>query len=65
MNIIPSGQTLGARVEAIDLAEPLSDSDFRTLLRALGRHGVLCFPNQTLRYPGLSPRSAGASATWR
>jgi taurine dioxygenase len=47
MDIIPSGQTLGAQVAAIDLADPLSDSDFRTLLRALGRHGVLCFPNQT------------------
>jgi taurine dioxygenase len=47
MNIIPSGQTLSARIDGIDLANPLSDSDFRTLLRALGRHGVLCFPNQT------------------
>ena len=48
MDIIPSGQTLGARVEEIDLADPLSDGDFRTLLRALGQHGVLCFPHQTL-----------------
>jgi taurine dioxygenase len=47
MKIMPSGQTLGARVEDIDLAEPLSDADRRTLLRALGAHGVLCFPNQT------------------
>jgi taurine dioxygenase len=47
MHIMPSGQTLGARVEDIDLAEPLSDADRRTLLRALGAHGVLCFPNQT------------------
>lgn len=49
MDIIPSGQTLGARIENIDLAEPLSDQEFRTVLRALGQHGVLCFPNQTLR----------------
>jgi hypothetical protein len=34
MNIIPSGQTLGARIGNIDLADPLSDSDFRSLLRA-------------------------------
>lgn len=47
MNIIPSGQSLGARIEGIDLANPLSDADLRTLLRALGQHGVLCFPNQT------------------
>lgn len=48
MEIMPSGATLGARVLGIDLAEPLSDGDFRTLLRALGQHGVLCFPEQTL-----------------
>jgi taurine dioxygenase len=54
MDIIPSGQTLGARVEGIDLAAPLSDSDFRTLLRALGQHGVLCFPGQTFDTPALA-----------
>ncbi len=48
MEIIPSGQTLGARVAGIDLGEPLSASDFRGLLRALGQHGVLCFPGQTI-----------------
>jgi taurine dioxygenase len=51
MDIIPSGQTLGARVEDIDLGNPLSDTDFRTVLRALGQHGVLCFPNQTFATP--------------
>jgi taurine dioxygenase len=47
MKITPTGQTLGARIDDIDLATPLSDSAFRTLLRALGQYGVLCFPNQT------------------
>jgi taurine dioxygenase len=47
MDIIPSGQTLGARVEGVDLGTPLADGEFRSLLRALGRHGVLCFPQQT------------------
>jgi alpha-ketoglutarate-dependent taurine dioxygenase len=47
MDIIPSGQTPGARVEGIELEAPVSDADFRTLLRALGQHGVLCFPQQT------------------
>jgi taurine dioxygenase len=51
VDIIPSGQTLGARVEDIDLADPLSAAGFRTLLLALGRHGVLCFPNQTFDTP--------------
>jgi taurine dioxygenase len=46
MRITPSGQTLGARVEGIDLQQPLSKDDVRTILRALGQHGVLCFPGQ-------------------
>lgn len=48
MNIEPTGRILGARVTGIDLAQPLSRQDFATLLRALGRHGVLCFPGQQL-----------------
>jgi taurine dioxygenase len=51
MHIIPSGQTLGARIEDIDLAESLSSADFRTILRALGQYGVLCFPGQTFGTP--------------
>ena len=48
MEITPSGQTLGARITGIDLAQPLSDGDLRAVLRALGAHGVLCFPRQTM-----------------
>ena len=48
MRITPNNAGLGARVEGIDLAKPLTDADFRTVLRALGQHGVLCFPRQTL-----------------
>jgi taurine dioxygenase len=48
MQITPSGEALGARITGIDLASPLADSDFRAILRALGAHGVLCFPNQAL-----------------
>lgn len=48
MRIIPNNSGPGARVEAIDLRQPLSAEDFRTILRALGRHGVLCFPGQDL-----------------
>ena len=51
MDIIPSGQTLGARIENVDLANPLSEDAFRTVLRALGQYGVLCFPNQTFGTP--------------
>jgi len=48
MNIHPSGKALGATIEGIDLAQPLSDADFKQILRALGEHGVLCFPKQRL-----------------
>jgi taurine dioxygenase len=48
LTIEPTGQILGATVRGLDLAKPLDDADFATLLRALGRHGVLRFPDQRL-----------------
>ena len=48
MKIVPSGEILGATVEGVDLSTPPSDSDFERILRALGDHGVLRFPDQTL-----------------
>jgi len=53
MHIEPTGAILGATVTGIDLARPLADDDFRALLAALGRHGVLHFPGQTLDAAGL------------
>ena len=47
MKIIPSGATLGARIEDLDLGQTLSEADFRAILRAFGTHGVLCFPRQS------------------
>ena len=54
MDIIPSGQTLGARVVNIDLAAALSAGALRALLRALGQHCVLCFPNQSFDTPAFA-----------
>jgi taurine dioxygenase len=48
MKVHPSGKALGARIEGVDLAQPVSDGDFKQMLRALGEHGVLCFPRQRL-----------------
>ena len=48
MKTTPSGRTLGASIEDIDLARPVGTSDFKLILRALGEHGVLCFPKQKL-----------------
>ncbi|TCZ65444.1 TauD/TfdA dioxygenase family protein [Roseicella aquatilis] len=54
MRITPNTAGLGARVEGIDLARPLTDPDFRTILRALGQYGVLCFPGQEMEAAHLS-----------
>ncbi|MBR0679249.1 TauD/TfdA family dioxygenase [Roseomonas eburnea] len=54
MRITPNNAGLGARVEGIDLARPLSPEDFKTVLRALGQYGVLCFPQQDLDAAALS-----------
>lgn len=48
MKITPTDESLGARVEGIDLSQPLGQPDFGRILRALGEYGVLCFPRQTL-----------------
>jgi len=48
MKIMPTHETLGANVEDIDLSQPLGRSEFGAILRALGEHGALCFPRQSL-----------------
>ena len=47
-DIKPSGKTLGATVEGLDLSIPLSEGDRALIFRSLGRYGVLHFPRQTL-----------------
>lgn len=53
LRIEPSGGILGATVHGADLARPLPDADFAAILRALGEHGVLRFPAQSLTAPQL------------
>ena len=48
MNIVGSGNILGARVEGLDLAQELADDQFKVLEQALGKYGVLSYPNQKL-----------------
>ena len=48
MKILPTEQILGAQVQGLDLSRMLTDTEFDTLVLALGNHGVLEFPNQTL-----------------
>src|SRR5882724_11900563 len=48
MNVIPSGEALGARIEGLDLAWPLPAAELVGVLKALGGHGVVRFPKQRL-----------------
>lgn len=48
VRIIPSGGVLGATVEGVDASKPMDIATFGTILAALGRHGVLRFPDQNL-----------------
>jgi taurine dioxygenase len=48
LTIEPTGAVLGATVRGIDLAQPLGEADFGRILLALGRYGVLRFPEQQL-----------------
>jgi taurine dioxygenase len=48
LDIKPTGKVLGASVHGLDLSQPLDQRSFATVLSALGEHGVLCFPGQTL-----------------
>ena len=48
MKFIASGQSLGARVEGLDLSKPLSDEAFKQLEQGLGKYGVLSYPRQNL-----------------
>jgi taurine dioxygenase len=45
LTIEPTGLVLGATAPGIDLAHPLSERDLAQILLALGKHGVLRFPN--------------------
>lgn len=48
VTIIPTGAVLGATVQGLSLAQPVPEPVLEMLIRALGTHGVLRFPRQTL-----------------
>ena len=48
MKVIPSGESLGAAIEGLDLARPLPPAELEGVLRALGQYGVVRFPRQQL-----------------
>src|SRR5215471_19980103 len=58
MNIIPTGAGLGATIEGLDLAMPMSDGGVDAITRALGQYGVIRFPRQQLSGSALRDFSA-------
>ncbi|HET7200904.1 MAG TPA: TauD/TfdA family dioxygenase [Burkholderiales bacterium] len=58
MKVTGSGETLGATIEGLDLARPLSREHFDGVVGALGRHGVVRFPGQKLTGRQLADFSA-------
>src|ERR1043166_9693707 len=58
MNIIPTGQGLGATIEGLDLAAPMTNKDVDAITRALGQYGVIGFPRHQLAGRGLRDFSA-------
>jgi taurine dioxygenase len=54
MNITPTGEALGARIFGVDLSKPIAEGDFKTILRALGEHGVIVFPRQVIETEDLA-----------
>ena len=58
IDIQPTGEVMGATITGMDLRRSLSDADFAVLLRALGEHSVLRFPDQLLTATELKALSA-------
>ena len=58
MRIIPTGQGLGATIEGLDLAAPMTNKEVDTVTRALGQYGVVRFPRQQLSGRALRDFSA-------
>lgn len=53
LSIEPSGKTLGATIRGVDLSKPLSPREVGQVLTAIGKHGVVHFPGQTLDPAGI------------
>jgi taurine dioxygenase len=58
MKITSTGQTLGALIEDFDLSLTSTDENIEEIIQALGRYGVISFPNQNLSSKQLRDFSA-------
>jgi len=48
VKVEPMDQVIGARIYGVDVSRPINDDTFAQVLEALGKHGYICFPGQTL-----------------
>ena len=48
ISIIPATPIIGAEITGVDLAHPLDDETFEAVRKALVKHSVIVFPNQSL-----------------
>ena len=51
MQIVPSADVIGAEIQGVDLAQPLSETAFAAIEAAFNKHAVICFPQQRLTEP--------------
>ena len=58
LKIKPNPALLGARVTGVNLSAPIAGKDFAQILKALGEHAVLCFPDQLIDAAALRTFSA-------
>ena len=53
MRVVPSGDSIGAEIQDVNLAQPLSPEAFAAIESAFDRHGVICVSGQRLSEPQL------------
>jgi len=58
VKITPSGEALGATIDGLDLARPLPEEQVEFIVQALGKYGVIRFPDQQLAAQDLKRFSA-------
>ena len=46
LTVEPTGAVLGASIRGVDLSKPVATPEFGHILNALGRHGLIRFPDQ-------------------
>jgi taurine dioxygenase len=51
IEIIPTGDALGAEIHGVDLAQPIADETFAVIERAYNNHGVIFFRDQRITPP--------------